>query len=248
MGIFAPRAKVAPPARSGARAELPEAVLASLPDRFAAVGEALASGTGADVACAVTGRELALDGVSLDEAMEALQETFRLVRGAPPGFADARALALGWSEATLGYLHQLTCEDPVTGLASLAHLQSRVLELYRGQLQDRPAVRDAHALVVVESRTPAPVVPTGPEAFVADLRVARFAETVRTVFAGGEPVGRLGRHRLVVVARRDAKLPQRVALVRRMLYRTDGGVRAWIEGLPDTEAAAAVLLGELARS
>lgn len=248
MGIFAPRAKVAPPARSGARAELSESVLATLPDRFAAVGEALASGTGADVACAVTGRELALDGVSLDEALEWLQDTFRVVRGAPPGFAEARALALGWSEATLGYLHQLTCEDPVTGLASLAHLQSRLLELYRGQLQGRPAVRDAHALVVVESRMPPPTAATGPEAFVADLRIARFAETVRTVFAGGESVGRLGRHRVVVIARRDAGLPQRVALVRRMLHGADGGVRVWIEGLPGAEPAASALLGELARS
>jgi hypothetical protein len=200
------------------------------------------------VACAVTGRELALDGVSLDEALEWLQETFRVVRGAPPGFADARALALGWSEATLGYLHQLTCEDPVTGLASLAHLQSRLLELYRGQLRGRPAVRDAHALVIVESRTPPPAATTGPEAFVADLRVARFAETVRSVFAGGESIGRLGRHRLVVVARRGEDLPQRVALLRRMLHSAEGGVRIWVEGLPETEPAASALLAELARS
>lgn len=251
MGIFAPRAKVAPPARSGARVELPESVLATLPDRFVAVGEALASGTGADVACAVTGRELALDGVSLDEALEWLQETFRVVHGAPPGFADARALALGWSEATLGYLHQLTCEDPVTGLASLAHLQSRLRELYRGQLRSRRAAGDAHALVVVESRAAAPAPTSGTEVFVPDLRIARYAENVRAVFAADEPVGRPGPNRLVVVARRTPLLGQRVALLRRMLHGSDGdegAVRVWIEGLPPTQPAAAALLGELARA
>ncbi len=245
MGFFAIRARTAPPAHPGARAELPSDLQAALPQRFEAVGEALASGMGSVDACAVAGRELALDGVALDEALDGLLATSSLVRGTEPDFGDARALAEAWSESTLEYLHRLTCEDPVTGLASLAHLQSRVSELYRGQLRDRPA-RDTHALVVIEVSHPREARPTMTEPFASDLRTARYAETARTVFSGSETLGRLGRHRIVVVTGRDERLGQRVTLARRLLSRLEGDARVWIEGLPSTSAGAAALLGELA--
>ena len=126
--------------------------------------------------------------------------------GTEPDYGDARALAEAWSESTLEYLHRLTCEDPVTGLASLAHLQSRVSELYRGQLRDRPAPWESHALVVVEVDHPRQRRPIDTEPFATDLRTARFAETARTVFSGPDTLGRLGRHRIAVVtdARRAA--------------------------------------------
>jgi hypothetical protein len=246
VGIFALRARAAPPAHPEARAELSEDQVAQLPQRFEAVGEALASGMGSVDACAVAGRELALDGVPLDEALDGLLATSSVVRGCEPGFGDVRALAEAWSEATLEYVHRLTCEDPVTGLASLAHLQSRGLVLYRGQLRDRPSPQHTHALVVIEVTRPDRIRSTRGEPFTADLRTARFAETARTVFAGPETLGHLGPHRIVVVTDRDERLAQRVNLVTRMLARLEGGARVWIEGLPPTGSGAAALLGELA--
>ena len=165
VGFFATRARAAAPADPEARAELSADLLVALPPRFEAVGEALASGMGSVDACAVAGRELALDGVSLDEALDGLLATSSLVRGTEPDYGDARALAEAWSESTLEYLHRLTCEDPLTGLASLAHLQSRVSELYRGQLRDRPAPRQSHALVVVEVAHPRQARPIDTEPF-----------------------------------------------------------------------------------
>ena len=248
MGIFALRARQAPPARPETRVELPRDLLSALPSGFVAVGEALVSGASAVDACAETGRELALEGVSLDEALQGLETTSRLVRGTPPGFDDTRALCLGWSEATLGYLHRLTCADPATGLASLAHLQSRLAEVYRGHDRDSAPVRWTHALVVLDTLQPdRPDRHDPADAFTADLRAARFAETARTVFAGGETVGRVDRHRIVVLTTRDPQLGRRVAVVRRMLADLEGGARVWIEGLPDTEGAARATLGELAR-
>ena len=206
------------------------------------------SGASAVDACAVTGRELSLEGVSLDEALQGLEVTCRLVSGTPPDFGDTRALSLGWSEATLGYLHRLTCADPATGLASLAHLQSRITELHRGQAREDPSATRTHALVVLDTLQPdSPDRHDPADAFTADLRAARFAETVRSVFGGGEVVGRLDRHRIVVLTARDAELGRRVAVVRRMLSDLEGGARVWIEGLPDTEGAARATLGELAR-
>ena len=88
---------------------------------------------------------------------------------------------------------------------------------------------------MIEVSRPRPAAADRGEPFTADLRTARFAETARTVFAGPETLGRLGRHRIVVVTERDERLAQRVNLVRRMLARLEGGARVWIEGLPADE-------------
>ena len=80
----------------------------------------------------MVGRLLGSQGVSLEETLADLRTTYELVLGTEPAFTDACAVALGWSEATLAYLHQLSCADPLTGLASMAHLRGRLTELYRG--------------------------------------------------------------------------------------------------------------------
>lgn len=247
MGIFATRGRSAPPAAPEAGVELSVGLEAAVPPGFTAVGEALASGSGSGDACAVAGRELARAGVSLDEALGRLEGTFRVVAGTDPDFAAARALASGWSESTLGYLHRLGCADPVTGLASLAHLQSRLPELYRGQLRGRPCPRESHALVVVDlAGDPRGPHVVGGDVLASDLRVARVAETAGTVFAGGEPICRLGRDRLVVLADRDDRIGRRLAVLLQLLG-DQPGVRAWIEGLPETDTSAAALLADLAR-
>lgn len=249
MGIFATRVRPAPPAHPEAGAELTEDLRAALPPRFEAVGEALACGMGSVDICAAVGQSLAQDGVPLDEALDGLEATYRLVRATLPDHAATRALAGAWGEATLGYLHRLTCEDPVTGLASLAHLQSRLSELYRGELRGgRPGA--SHALVVID--LPRPVegpVEEATDLLAADLRVLGSAEVVRTVFDGDETIARVARDRVVVLGHRDAGLGRRVALARRMLGRLRGGppVRLRVEGLPPAAAGAATLLDELAR-
>jgi hypothetical protein len=99
---------------------------------YEAVGEALAAARSATDACEVVGRLLGSQGVSLEETLADLRTTYSLVLGTEPAFTDACAVALGWSEATLAYLHQLSCADPLTGLASMAHLRGRLTEVYRG--------------------------------------------------------------------------------------------------------------------
>ena len=121
-----------------------------VPARFEAVVEHLVAGHDATDACAEVGRELARDGAGLGEALDGLQATWAHVLGGEPDFGAARALCEAWGEESLGYLHQLSCEDPLTGLASLAHLQARVSEVYRGAEQGGMSPGQSHALVLVD--------------------------------------------------------------------------------------------------
>ena len=157
-------------------------------------------------------------------------------------------MALGWSEATLAYLHQLSCADPLTGLASMAHLRGRLTELYRGDARG-PALRDRYALVVIEASAPR-LIGLADEVFGLDLRMSRIGESSRSVFSGGETVCRIGPRRIVVLASRDESLGRRTTLLRSLLdlgERGQGGVRIWTERLPLAPESVVSLLDELSR-
>ena len=255
MAIFAPfiRRKSAVGEQTLGR-DLPEAIRQALPMRFEAVGEALASDADTIAACTVVGRDVARDGAALGEALDGLRATYSLVKGTAPDFGSAQALSIAWSEATLEYLHQLSCEDPLTGLASLAHVRTRLAELYRSGEQADVSVQTSHALVIVEitfSRQPSPrQTSVSGHTFTRALRLVQIAEAVRSVFSGGETIGRLGLERAVAVVPRDPDLGGCVALLRNLLDALDLGsadVRVWIEGLPASTESAARLLDDLAR-
>ena len=254
MGRNVPRVRGSFSARSGAGVVLagaPQPQLHEVPPRFATVGEALASDPAAPTApasttldaCAVVGQALAHEGVPLDEVLDGLRATARLVTGAEPAYAAVRALAGGWSEATLGYLHRLSCEDPLTGLATAAHLRSRLAELYRDQEHMGLLVQETHVLVVLET----PAEGRDDDPFGAALRTARLAETVCTVFTGGHTVARVGRERVALLGPRDEHLGRRMGVLRSLLRGIDPPVRTWLAALPGDEAGAAAVLHELAR-
>lgn len=249
MGIFATLARRSSSADPRRGQGLPEPVLQGLPGRFEAVGEALASGCSVEPACALLGRELARDGVDLGEALCGLRATYAAVTGGEPVVAAVEALALAWGEETLGYAHQISCEDPLTGLASLAHLRARLSEVYREADQAGAAVPVTHALVVVELPFLA-----GVEAregrFGRALWMVRVAETVRLVFPGSETVCQVGGSRLIIVGERSDALGRKVVALAGLLEDLGGpgrGAQVWIEGLPGGNDAAASLLDELAR-
>lgn len=250
MGIFATRT------RKGAQAEVaPGAgtvmgVRGRVPARFEAVAERLAAGQDASVACSMVGRHTARDGADLGEALDGLRATYARVQGGEPGFRALRALCQAWSEETLGYLHQLSCEDPLTGLASLAHLRARLSEVQRGAEQGGRSMTTSHALVVVDLpllAQPAAV----HDPFESALRLVRAARTARMVFAGEETICQASARRLVVVAERGEGLARRVGLLRDLVEDLDplaGRARVWIEGLPSSDDGVALLLDEIARS
>lgn len=226
-------------------------VRSGLPHRFEPVGEALISGSDVLVACEVAGHDLALDGASVQEALEGLRQTCQQVSGTDPSYDVVTALVTAWSEGTLGYLNQLSCEDPLTGLSSQAHLRGRLSELYR--LTGTGGVGE-HALVVFALPPGEASEDTG-DHFTRAMRLARAGELSRTAFARDETVARLGIHRVGILTRRDDRLGRRVQVLRTLLDRLREGagvvpdppVRIWIEGLPSTDVGAGMLLDELAR-
>jgi GGDEF domain-containing protein len=228
---------------------LPEEVRQALPPRFEAVGEALVVAADTRPACAVVGRDVARDGAALGEALDGLRTTFDLVMGIEPDVASVEALSVAWSEATLEFLHGLSCEDPLTGLASFAHLRARLDEMYREADQTGEAVSATHALVVVEMAA-ADLRRRAQHQFTRALHLVQIARMVRAVFAGGETIGRLSPDRAVVVVRRLPQLGASVAMLRELLDDLDLGateVRVWIEGLPASPESATSLLDELSR-
>jgi GGDEF domain-containing protein len=229
----------------GTEADLPQHIRLALPMRF----EALASHRDVVGACSVVGRDVARDGAALGEALSGLRTTYDLVLGTSPGFEAAEALSVAWSDATLEYLHDLSCEDPLTGLASLAHVRSRLGELYRDAELSDVLVSRSHAMVIVELVFHAGVGRPGHH-FTRAMRLVQITEAMRAVFPGGHTLGRLGQDRAAALVSRDTDLGVTVGLLREMVADLDLGgadVRIWIEGLPTTADSATRLLDDLAR-
>lgn len=244
MKIFAARGRRGAAAGPGASGSLPKSLRRGLPHGYEVVGEALASGSGVTDACAAAGHGLARDGGSMEEALEALRTTWRVVAGADPAYDAVVALVTAWNETTLGYLHQMSCEDPLTGLASQAHLRTRLAELYR---DPRAA---SYALVVWAMPAGEPSDEPG-DHFTRAMRVTRMGEMARTVFLRNETIARLGVCSVASLVVRDDRLERRVAVLQTLLDRLDTtgpAARVWIQELPASEDEATLLLDDLARA
>ena len=213
-------------------------------DRFDAIRERAIRGEDTTVACTTVGRELAREGADLGEALDGLRSAVVQATGRPPAFEEMRALALAWSEESLSYVHQLSCEDPMTGMAAPAHLRARLNEVYRHARVTGTDAARTHALVVL-------AVPAAPDddPFSHALWWLRIGETVRDHFRGEETISSAGNRLLAVLVRRDADLGHRIAALRADLRRVAPvlGGRLWIEGLPSDVDAAGRVLDELMR-
>lgn len=220
-----------------------------VPAGFEGLFDALESDGAAAEAVAEIGRRAAREGASLDDLLTGLALTYEAFGGVfeEPPFEVARALSSAWADTSLRYLHAVSCEDPLTGLASLAHVRTRILEIYREA--DRTGVVGSpdYALLVVElqwgDREVAP--------FDRLLRLIDISELLRSVYGGDETIGQLTGCRAVALVRRDAYIGDSVSgllgLLQSWRERTQIPARLWIEGLPESADSAEVLLDELAR-
>jgi hypothetical protein len=239
MASFAARAR-----RSPLRA-----VDGDVPRGFDAVVDALRGGGSVTAAVEEIGSRAAREGSSLDDVLIDLEATYLAAHDLPvePPFDVVRALAVSWADASLRYLHAVSCEDPLTGLASLTHVRTRIIEIYREVARRGVLGSPGGALLVVEidwrdNHT---------SHLDRMLRLIDITEILRNVFAGDETIGQLNGSRVVAVVRRDDQMGALVAglmgLIQPWQDKTGLTARLWIEGLPSTPESAEVLLDELAR-
>jgi hypothetical protein len=196
--------------------------------------------------CAELGRIRADDGASLAETMDDLATLYDVAGLGEPPYDAMRALALAWAEASLQFLHALSCEDPLTGLATLAHVRTRVAELYREAERSGRPVSTSHAILAVEIADDL----VGP--WERAIHLTDIAECMRAVFSGGETLGRASDRRALALVTRRTDLPRAVEALRRLVvdWRVGEAVerpRIWLEGLPYSAGSAVQLLDELAR-
>ncbi len=218
----------------------------TVPPGFEPLADALRYNGAVIAAAQEIGRLSAGDGASLDDVLTDVAMTYQSVAGAgEPAFEVVRAVSTAWADASLRFLHAVSCEDPLTGLASLAHLRSKILEAYREQAR-RGDTTTSHALVVVDIDPSSAV-----SHFDKMLRLVAVADSMRRVYAGEESIGRLTTTRAAAVVRRDERLGSSVTALTELLqsWQDEGGVatKVWIEGLPNSPESADVVLDELAR-
>lgn len=220
-----------------------------LPPGFDALVERLVLGGDLEGVCTHIGESAANAGVPLDEILTGLERVYDEVCGTEPPFDVTRTLTMAWTESSLQYMHAMSCEDPLTGLASLPHVRSGLTEIYRTCERTGGDVTEEWALVVAEvARSPQSTPPRW-----GGLAMLDIAEAIRTAFDDRVSVGRAGSHRVVAIVRRDATLPMAVSAVQDLLATRGTGLdpvespRVWIEGLPTNSSTASLLLDELAR-
>ncbi len=206
-------------------------------------------------ACAGLGRSRAKAGVGIAETIDDLAALFAVLgdpagpagQAGPAGRAGGPplrlvcAIAEGWAEENLAQLAAGGCEDPLSGLATLPYLRTRLAELYQEAEQGGTSPADTHRLLVVR-------LPGRPNPWHRMALVIGVGHDLRAAFPGGETLSMAGRAGpgpaiALVPARRD--LPLRYARLRRSVQATFG-TQIRMTPLPRLLTEALRLVDELA--
>ncbi|MFI9593527.1 hypothetical protein [Nonomuraea sp. NPDC052265] len=184
-------------------------------------------------ACEELGAARAGAGVGIAEGLSDLAALFAVTDRGEPSFPLVRAYAVGWAERSFAPMNDLQCEDPLTGLATVAYLRTRLGELYRG------AVAGGHLLVVAE--------PYGPIGELAERLAAalNLATALRKVFTGDETLALLAPVRVGAVTTEDERLPGKVARLRATDILHGRNPRVRVRRLPRAHAQALALIRTL---
>jgi len=205
-----------------------------------------------DVALEV-GASAASQGVSLVDAMDAVAAASA---DREPLYVAVRSVAESWlREAWTGSAPlpgtdreppsvDADCHDPLTALASLPHLRTRLDDVYRqeGHRGGEPAV--SHALVVVELGR------RGAHELEDALWGLEVAHALGLAFPAHETVARLAADRFAALTRSDDADPIGLALLGRLLREAladEPEPRVWVERLPCDPDAITWLLSRLSQ-
>lgn len=209
-----------------------------------ALCEALCTGADMVPAAERLGRDRAVAGVSLAETLADIDV---LAEMAPEwGEALRRAASLGWADRAAAPTDAVV--DALTGLASADYLRIRLGEVYRAAEVEGCSAGTTHALVVIRLGR------AGSANWALHLPMILVGDAMRTVFAGGQSLARIGPVVAVALTERTTMLGRQARLLAEMLAaRIEVGSnpellpQVWIENLPSGDAAAMELLTELGR-
>lgn len=179
-------------------------------------------------------------GVPLHEVLDHVERAF-----APhePSFEAIRAAAVAWAEQSLIHHADIACEDPLTSLATVPYVRSRLAELYRGAESVGRRAADSHALVVVEL----PRIVVGHELELS-LRALEIADVMRLVFTADETIAQLTVRRFAALVARERTDDVTISLLGLLVERTmqhKGQSRIWVEHLPAFADGVAPVLAAL---
>jgi hypothetical protein len=238
--------------------EAVEEVLGACQNRALARGEAGLAAVGATAlaaACAGLGRSRARAGVGIAETIDDLAALFAVLGGGggertgvlgggeggrwDPALRLVGAIAEGWAEESVSQFARGGCEDPLSGLATLSYLRTRLAEVYREAEQGGTSPAETHRLLVVG-------LPRRPDPWRRLALPILVGRDLRAAFPGGETLSlaKPGPAIALVPARRD--LPLQYARLRRNIQAAFG-TQIRMTPLPGRLTEALRLVDELAR-
>ena len=155
-----------------------------------------------------------------------------------PALRFVGAIAEGWAEESVSQFARSGCEDPLSGMATLPYLRTRLAEVYREAEQRGTSPAETHRLLVVG-------LPRRPDPWRRLVLPILVGRDLRAAFPGGETLAlaKPGPAIALVPARRD--LPLRYARLRRNIQAAFG-TQIRMTPLPGRLTEALRLVDELA--
>jgi hypothetical protein len=177
------------------------------------------------LACARLGRSRAKAGIGIAETIDDLAALFAVLgqegkegKEEEPPLHLVCSIAEGWAEEGLAQLTASGCEEPLSGLATVPYLRTRLAEVYREAAQNGTSPAETHRLLVV--RLPRRADPW-PRMALAIL----VGHDLRAAFPGGETLSlarQNGTGLALALVGAHGDLPLRYARLRRTVHATFG--------------------------
>ncbi|GAA3236841.1 hypothetical protein [Actinocorallia longicatena] len=201
-----------------------------------ALAEAVASGRPAMRDACRLGISRGRAGIGIGETLDDLAALATAVGWPDPPLRLVRAIAEGWAEAGITHLAGPACEDPLTGLATLPYLRSRLAEIYREAIASATPADSTHTLVMIEVNDDSP-------SWRRLARAVVVGHDLRAVFPGGETLTLISSGHAAALVPLRPSLGLQTARLRRALRET---ALVWVERLPPTHRDALALLEAIA--
>jgi hypothetical protein len=190
------------------------------------------------LACVHLGRTRARAGVGISETIDDLAALFAVMAGEQdghrPGFEPGNwqggqggaepplhlvcSIAEGWAEEGMAQFSEGDCEDPLSGLATLPYLRTRLAEVYREAAHAGTSPSTTHRLLLVR-------LPRRPDPWRRMAQTILIGHDLRAAFPGGETLSLVRENEpgpAIALVRACDDLALRYARLRRTVQATFG--------------------------